>query len=81
MDRQQRHRWIFTGLNFLLIAGLIFLASQFYSSAGPKQVSYSEFLDALRSGKLSEVEISEKELVDCIDLTLKHSVLLTPVRR
>ena len=24
---------------------------------------------------------SEKELLDCIDLTLKHNVLLTPVRR
>ena len=62
MDRQQRHRWIFTGLNLVAIALMLYVTSRFTSST-PKQVSYSDFLTKLRAGNLNDVQITERELL------------------
>ena len=58
MDRQQRHRWIFTGINVIAIALMLYVSSRL-TNPGPKQVSYSEFLTELRAGNLSDVQITE----------------------
>ena len=63
MDRPQKHRWIFTGVNLFLIATVLYLSTRFYQGAGPKEVSYSEFLNEIRAGHLSEVQITERELI------------------
>jgi FixJ family two-component response regulator len=49
-------------------------------TAYPDEATRARALNAGITGYLTK-PFSEKELVDCIDLTLKHSVLLTPVRR
>ncbi len=63
MDRPQQHRWIFTGVNVLLIGLMLYLSTRFYSGTGPKEVSYSEFLSEIRAGHLSDVQITERELI------------------
>lgn len=63
MDRQQRHRWIFTALNLVMLAALLYVSSRAGPTTAPKEVSYSDFLDELRAGHLNEVQISERELV------------------
>ncbi|MGD1091074.1 MAG: ATP-dependent zinc metalloprotease FtsH [Bryobacteraceae bacterium] len=63
MDRQQKHRWIFTGLNLLAIAVLLYVTSRFAENTGPKRVSYSEFLTELRADHLTDVQITERELI------------------
>jgi cell division protease FtsH len=63
MDRQQKHRWIFTGLNLIAIAVTLYLTSQFYTSRAPKEVPYSEFLTELRNGNVTDVQITERELI------------------
>ncbi len=62
MDRQQRHRWIFTAANVVAIALILYLTSRFTNTA-PKEVSYSEFLIELRAGNLAEVQITEHALI------------------
>jgi cell division protease FtsH len=62
MDQQNKHRWIFTLGNILAFFLLFYVVSQFLGGVPPKQVSYSEFLAQLRAGKLTEVQITEREL-------------------
>jgi FixJ family two-component response regulator len=49
-------------------------------TAYPDQNVRTRALNAGVTGYLVK-PFSEKELLDCIDLTLKHNVLLTPVRK
>jgi FixJ family two-component response regulator len=49
-------------------------------TAYPDETVRARALNAGVTGYLVK-PFSEKELLDCIDLTLKHGVLLTPVRR
>jgi len=72
VDRQQKHRWIFTALNLIVIAVMLYLTSRFYTSTAPKQVSYSEFLAELRSGGLTDVQITEKELIGVLKSDGSH---------
>ena len=62
MDRQQKHRLIFTGVNIgmILLAG--FVASRFVAVSMPEEVSYSDFLSELRAGNLAEVQITERDI-------------------
>ena len=60
MDRQQRNRWIFTGINIIIAVGLMLYVSGRLANTGPKQVSYSEFLSELRAGNLADVQITER---------------------
>ena len=63
MDRQQRNRWLFTGVNVIAIGLMLYVTSRFAASTAPKQVSYSEFLTELRAGNLTDVQITEHELI------------------
>ena len=71
MDRQQRNRWIFTGINLVAIALLVYVTSRFANTA-PKEVSYSEFLTELRGGNLTEVQITEHELIGVLKTDSSH---------
>ncbi|HEY6342062.1 MAG TPA: ATP-dependent zinc metalloprotease FtsH [Bryobacteraceae bacterium] len=62
VDRQQRRRWIFTAVNIIVIAAILYMIGRVSPSRGPKEVPYSEFLDDVHSGKLAEVEIADTEL-------------------
>jgi cell division protease FtsH len=62
VDRQQRHRWIFTAVNIIVIAAILYMIGRVSPNRGPKEVPYSEFLDDVNSGKLAEVEIADSEL-------------------
>lgn len=63
MTSHERHRWMFTLINVVLFIVAVFLMQKFLPLETPKQVSYSEFLADLRSGKLSDVQITERELI------------------
>ncbi len=63
MDRPRKHRWIFTGVNLFLVAAMLYLSTRFYQGTGPKEVSYSEFLNEICAGHLSDVQITERELI------------------
>jgi cell division protease FtsH len=63
MERQQQHRWTFTVVNLIILALAIYLINTWIPQAGPKQVSYSEFLADLRAGNLTDVQITERELI------------------
>ncbi len=71
MDRQQRHRWIFTGINVIAVALMLYMASRF-TSGTPRQVSYSEFLIELRAGNLTDVLITERELIGVLKSDSSH---------
>lgn len=70
MDRQ-RHRWIFNGINVIAIALMLYIANRF-TSGTPRQVSYSEFLVELRAGKLTDVQITERELIGVLKSDSSH---------
>jgi cell division protease FtsH len=72
VDRQQKHRWVFTALSLILIGIVFYVTSRFYTSTAPKQVSYSEFLAELRSGGLTDVQITEKELIGVLKSDASH---------
>jgi cell division protease FtsH len=63
MERQQQHRWMFTAVNVMLLILAVFFIQKFIPLEAYKPVSYSEFLTELRSGKLSDVQITERELI------------------
>ncbi len=63
MDRQQKHRWIFTALNLIALAALLYMSAHSGVPAAPKEVPYSDFLNELRAGHLSEVNVTDRELV------------------
>jgi len=66
MDRQQKHRWIFTALNLVALVALLYLSAHSGAPAAPKEVPYSDFLNELRAGHLSEVNITDRELVGIV---------------
>ncbi len=70
MDRQKWHRWIFTGINVIAIALVLYISSRF--TQAPKQVAYSEFLTELRAGNLTDVQISERELIGVLKNDSSH---------
>src|ERR1700680_4982168 len=63
MERQQRHTWLFTALNIVVLLLALYLINRFMPQEGPKQVSFSEFLAELPSGNLTNVQITERELI------------------
>jgi len=63
MKRQQNHRWIFTAVNIALLVLAFFFINKFVPQGAPKPVSYSEFLAELRSGNLTDVQITERDLI------------------
>ena len=71
MDRPKWHRWIFTGINLVAFAVLLYVTSRF-TNTGPKHVSYSEFLTELRADNLAEVQITERELLGVLKGDSSH---------
>jgi cell division protease FtsH len=71
MDRTKWHRWIFTGLNLLAFVVILYVTSRL-TNTGPKQVSYSEFLTELRAGNLTDVQITERELIGVLKSDPSH---------
>ena len=72
MDRQQQHRWLFTGINMLLVFAAVFLTNKLVPNTRPKEVSYSEFLNELRADHLTEVQITERELIGILKADPAH---------
>ena len=70
MGRQKWHRWIFTGINVIAITLVLYISSRF--TQGPKQVAYSEFLTELRTGNLTEVQITEREMIGVLKSDSSH---------
>jgi cell division protease FtsH len=62
-NRQQQHRWIFTVVNLVLLFLAFHFVLKLFPVEAPKPVSYSDFLAELRSGKLSEVQVTERQLI------------------
>jgi len=63
MERQQKHRWVFTVANIVSLLLAVYLLNRFIPQGTPKEVSYSEFLADLRAGNLTDVQITERELI------------------
>ncbi len=63
MDRQPQSRWLFPLINLLLVLLILHFTFRLFSVQAAKPMSYSEFLAELRAGKLSDVEITERELI------------------
>ncbi|HEU0121512.1 MAG TPA: ATP-dependent zinc metalloprotease FtsH [Bryobacteraceae bacterium] len=63
MDRPQKRQLFFTGLNVLVIAIMFYAVNRYFAYTAPKQVSYSDFLTALRADTLANVQVKERELV------------------
>ena len=72
MDRQQQRRWLFTGINMFLVFAAVFLTNKLVPSTTPKELSYSEFLTELRADHLSEVQITERELIGILKADPAH---------
>ena len=67
MDRQPKHRRVFTAINVLLVLLAVYLTNKLIPSASPKEVSYRDFLAELRGDHLTEVQISERELIGVVN--------------
>jgi cell division protease FtsH len=63
MERQQQHRWVFTVVNIVLLLLAFHFVLKLFPIEASKPVSYSDFLAELRSGKLGEVQVTERELI------------------
>ena len=55
--------WIFTAVNLLLLAGLIYGVNRGTSAPHPDQVAYSDFLKQVDEDKIAEVQITEQQLI------------------
>jgi cell division protease FtsH len=73
MDRQQKRRWIFTALNIVAMVALFYVSSRFLAIPTPKQLPYSDFLAELRAGNLSDVQITERELIGVLKSDPSHA--------
>jgi len=71
MDRPNWHRWVFTAINLVAFAVLLYVTSRL-TNTGPKQVSYSEFLTELRADNLTDVQITERELIGVLKSDSSH---------
>ncbi len=63
MEHQQQHRWVFTVVNIVLLLLAFHVVLKLFPIEAPKPVSYSDFLAELRSGKLSDIQVTERELI------------------
>jgi cell division protease FtsH len=63
MERQKRNQWLAVAANVVVGMGLIFVLSRYLPVTEQKQVSYSEFLAELRAGNLTQVEITDRQLI------------------
>jgi cell division protease FtsH len=59
----RKHWWKFSALYVLFIVGLAFLIRGSLSAQGPRQVYFSDFMSEIRKGGVTDVRITETELV------------------
>jgi cell division protease FtsH len=55
--------WIFTAINFLVLAAVIYVINTGLGEHPARRVAYSEFLAEVRAGKIAEVQITEQDLI------------------
>jgi len=72
MDREQKHRWTFAAVNIILVVLALYLINRFVPNTTPKEVSYDQFLAELRADHLSEVQITERELIGTLKTDPAH---------
>ena len=63
MDKHKRNQWLFTLANVLVALALLYFFNRAIVGAGPKEVSYSEFLAEVRAGHMADVQITDKTLL------------------
>jgi cell division protease FtsH len=63
MDLFNRYRWQFSILYFALAVGILFWIHRSYGAQEPREIYYSDLLSELRTGRLSEVKITDTELI------------------
>ncbi len=63
MQRLTKRQWGFTLIYLLVAAGLFYLIQSAVAPPRPQQLSYSEFLAAVRAHQVAEVNITEQELI------------------
>ena len=60
---QSSKHWIFAAVNLLLLAALIYGINVGTAGPPPKRIAYSDFLNQITQDKLSEVQITDQELI------------------
>jgi cell division protease FtsH len=73
MDPEKKTRLIFSAVNFAVLMIAIYLATRLIPGQQSKTVSYSEFLTELRADHLSEVQITEHELIGVLKADPAHA--------
>ncbi|HUA84862.1 MAG TPA: ATP-dependent zinc metalloprotease FtsH [Bryobacteraceae bacterium] len=73
MDPERKNRLIFSAVNFAVLIIAIYLATRLIPGQQSKTVSYSEFMAELRADHLSEVQISEHELIGVLKTDAAHA--------
>jgi len=73
MDPEKKNRLIFSAVNFGVLVIAIYLAVRLIPGTPSKTVSYSEFLTELRADHLSEVQITEHELIGVVKTDAAHA--------
>jgi cell division protease FtsH len=63
MDLFNRYRWQVSILYFALAVGILFWIHRSYGAQEPREIYYSDLLSELRTGRLSEVKITDTELI------------------
>jgi cell division protease FtsH len=62
METHKKRQWQFTLLYLVMAVALFYFIQKSASSGQPKQVSYTDFINALQAGKLAEASISKDKL-------------------
>jgi cell division protease FtsH len=75
MERQQQHRWVFTVANIVFLMLAFHFILKLFPVEASKPLSYSDFLAELRSGKLSDVQVTERELIGVRKEDASHPAL------
>src|SRR6185369_9717918 len=63
MDKFKKRKWQFTLIYLLISIGMLYFIQHMVGAPRPREVSYSEFLDAVKADQLAEVNIKETELM------------------
>jgi cell division protease FtsH len=62
MDQVSKRRWAFSLIHLLMALAILYVIQSSLAPPRPKEVSYTEFVAAVRAGQLAEVRITEQEL-------------------
>jgi cell division protease FtsH len=67
MDKLRKRKWQFTLIYLLISFAMLYFIQNMVAAPRPREVSYSEFLDAVKAGQLAEVNITETELIGMLN--------------